>query len=130
VLQTLRRSPVVTIDAFATADVMQIPADMPTPERIAADRQELRRLAALIGKLPTRCRDVFTLRKVQGLSQREVAQSLGIAESTVEKHLAKALHLLADAIGRGGKDLDAASSSSEQGLDISEWSPLDDRSRA
>lgn len=129
VLQTLRRSPVVTIDAFASADVMAIPSDTPTPERIAADRQQLRALVTMIGELPARCRDVFTLRKVQGLSQREVAQNLGIAESTVEKHLAKALILLGGALGRGGNDLDAASSVGEQHPEPLQRHRFVDRSR-
>ncbi|WP_260597417.1 RNA polymerase sigma factor [Sphingomonas endolithica] len=102
VLQSLRRSRVVAIDAQLNAEILKIPEDGPTPERVAADRQELAAVAALIGALPDRCREVFTLRKLHGLSQREVATRLGIAESTVEKHLVKALASLADAIGRGG----------------------------
>jgi RNA polymerase sigma-70 factor (ECF subfamily) len=34
--------------------------------------------------LPTRCRQIITLRKIYGLSQKEVAAQLGIAEHTVE----------------------------------------------
>lgn len=41
--------------------------------------------------LPPQCRQVLVLRKVYGLSQREVAVHLDISVSTVEKHLAKAL---------------------------------------
>jgi RNA polymerase sigma factor (sigma-70 family) len=102
VLQSLRRSRVVTIDAQSNAEVLEVPEDAPTPERIAADRQELAHVAALIAALPDRCREVFTLRKLDGMSQREVAAQLAIAESTVEKHMVKALALLTDAIGRGG----------------------------
>jgi DNA-directed RNA polymerase specialized sigma24 family protein len=46
--------------------------------------------------LPDRCREVLTLRKLYGLSQREIAQRLGIAESTVEKHVAYGVHLCAE----------------------------------
>ena len=41
--------------------------------------------------LPERCREVLILRKVYGLSQKQVAARLGISVSTVEKHLARAL---------------------------------------
>jgi RNA polymerase sigma factor (sigma-70 family) len=102
VLQSLRRSRVVAIDAQINAEVLEIPEDAPTPERVAADRQELAHVSALIAALPERCREVFTLRKLHGLSQREVAQRLDISESTVEKHMVKALASLASAIGRGG----------------------------
>jgi RNA polymerase sigma-70 factor (ECF subfamily) len=109
VLQSLRRSRIVTIDAQMNAEVLEIPEDAPNPERVAADRQELAHVASLIAALPDRCREVFTLRKLHGLSQREVAQQLKIAESTVEKHMVKALASLADAIGRGGNRRAASS---------------------
>jgi RNA polymerase sigma-70 factor (ECF subfamily) len=41
--------------------------------------------------LPVQCRRVFVLKKVYGLSQQEIAEYLGISESTVEKHVAKGL---------------------------------------
>lgn len=41
--------------------------------------------------LPAKCRQAFLLKKVMGLSQKEVAKKMGIAESTVEKHLITAM---------------------------------------
>ena len=38
--------------------------------------------------LPIQCRRAFILKKVYGYSQREIAHSLKISESTVEKHIA------------------------------------------
>ncbi|PNU03259.1 RNA polymerase sigma factor [Novosphingobium guangzhouense] len=117
VLQSLRRARIVTIDVQANAQVLDIPEDAPTPERVVADRQELSQVSAAIAALPERCREVFTLRKIQGLSQRQVAQSLGIAESTVEKHMVKAMAILTNAIGRGGNVRDASSSPRDQQTD-------------
>jgi RNA polymerase sigma factor (sigma-70 family) len=52
--------------------------------------------------LPPQCRRAFILRKVQGLSQREIAEFLGISESTVEKHVAKGLLLVRESLLRKG----------------------------
>ncbi len=46
---------------------------------------------------PTQCRRVFVLKKIYGLSQEEIAAELGIAQSTVEKHIAKGLLLCREA---------------------------------
>lgn len=117
VLQSLRRARIVTIDVQSSAQMLDIPEDSPTPERVAADRQELSQVSAAIAALPDRCREVFTMRKIHGLSQRQVAEALGIAESTVEKHMVKALAILTNAIGRGGNVRDASSSLRDHGED-------------
>lgn len=57
------------------------------PECIACGRQRLKILAGAIDTLPPRCRDVFIMHKIHELPQREVADHLGIALKTVEKHL-------------------------------------------
>jgi len=44
--------------------------------------------------LPEKCRLVFKLSRDEGLSIREVAQRMGIAEKTAEAHLTKALKVL------------------------------------
>lgn len=64
------------------------------PARIAEARQRLRILADGIGKLPPKCRDVFFLHRFEGLTQRDIADRLGISAKTVEANLARAmLHL-------------------------------------
>lgn len=44
-----------------------------------------------VAQLPVQCRKVFILKKVYGLSQREIAEFLDISHSTVEKHIAKGM---------------------------------------
>lgn len=46
-----------------------------------------------VATLPPQCRQVYLLRKVHGLSHKEIATHLGIAVSTVEKHLIKGVEL-------------------------------------
>ncbi len=46
--------------------------------------------------LPVKCREVFKLSRAQHKSNKEIAQTLGISEKAVEKHITKALkHLRA-----------------------------------
>jgi RNA polymerase sigma-70 factor (ECF subfamily) len=69
------------------------PADVPNA---VARAQELELLTQAIQSLPTRCRQVLTLRKIYGLSQREVAAQLGISENTVEAQGVIGLRKLAE----------------------------------
>lgn len=72
-----------------------ISEEIPADRRLSA-RHDLERLKQLIDSLPPRCRQVLILRKVEELSQREVAAKMGITQATVEKQLAKAVRALAD----------------------------------
>lgn len=86
---TFRRDALVAHGAAPIA--AQSPAD---PEIQAARRQDLRRLRDSIDALPRRCREVFLLRRIEGLSQDEVAALLNISRSAVEKHMIRARALL------------------------------------
>jgi RNA polymerase sigma-70 factor (ECF subfamily) len=110
VVDHLRRLKVVSITSVSDLDHLELPSEEPSPERQVIDREELHRLAQLIASLPGRVRDVFTLRRVYGLSQREVAERLGIAESTVEKHMARGFLLMLDSLQHGGNDTAQTSS--------------------
>ena len=98
ILQRLRRAAIVRIDAVEEIERLSISNDEPSPEQLVSDRQELRQVAMLIASLPPKCREAFLLRKVEGLSQREIAQRMGVSEGTVEKHIAKGVRILMDAM--------------------------------
>ena len=55
------------------------------------DRKRIRVLARAIAALPPQCAKVFILRKMQGLSQKEIAARLNISVRTVENHVALGL---------------------------------------
>jgi RNA polymerase sigma-70 factor (ECF subfamily) len=76
-----------------------IPDDMPCPERHALAQDQLRHVQELVADLPPRCREIFTLRKLEGLDQGEIAAHLGITRGAVEKQLRHALMVLATRIG-------------------------------
>lgn len=71
-------------DADRTVD------DTPSAETVASDRQELAGVAAAIAALPTSLRETLVLRTIEGLSQAEVAETLGVSEKAVETRLYRA----------------------------------------
>jgi RNA polymerase sigma-70 factor (ECF subfamily) len=73
-------------------------ADAPDAAQITMARQEREDMAAAIARLPEGCRTVLVLRNLEGLSHQEIALRLDLSRSTVEKHLARALHLLREAL--------------------------------
>ncbi len=46
-----------------------------------------KKLDQIVQQLPNRSKQVFLLRRVEGLSNKEIAQQLGISISTVENHI-------------------------------------------
>src|SRR6185312_6767623 len=80
----LRRRQVVSIDSIADLEALNVPTEEVDVERQVSAREELRMLQQALNNVPSRARDVIVLRKVEGLSQREVAERMGITEDTVE----------------------------------------------
>lgn len=80
-----------------------VPDDTILPDVEAADRAELARVNAAIARLPTRLRETLILRTIEGLSQSETAEALGISDKAVETRLYRARLRLEQllAAGRG-----------------------------
>jgi RNA polymerase sigma-70 factor (ECF subfamily) len=91
-----------TIDGLAELESLPVLEDRPgIPEAVAHD-QELQLLAQAIAALPSRCRHVLTLRKIYGLSHREIAAQLGISEHTVNAQIAIGVLRLRDFLKQHG----------------------------
>jgi RNA polymerase sigma factor (sigma-70 family) len=103
-----RRQQIVAIEAIENLDALDVAIDEPGSDRTVIAREELRLLQAALNKLPKRYRDPFVMRKVQGLSVREIAARLGMAEKTVEMHLTESIRALADVLYRDGIELGGA----------------------
>lgn len=97
-LMRLRRARIVRIESVEEIDRLEISSDMPSPEQVSVARSDLARLKRVIAALPARCRQVFEMRKIQGLPQKEIARRMGLSEHMVENDAAKALRLIMKAI--------------------------------
>ncbi|HEX6703371.1 MAG TPA: RNA polymerase sigma factor [Albitalea sp.] len=100
-----RRARVVSIEAMSELESLDIASLDPSPEQHACARQELHMLEQALDALPPRCREVVELRKIEGLSQREVALRMGISEETVQKQIMKGVRAMATSLCKMGADL-------------------------
>jgi len=98
----LRRSQVVSIRAVEDTELSRFECQEASPERRAADRDELHRIGQIVASFPKQVATVFMLRRIEGLSQRDTALRMNVSESTVEKHMAKGIRLFMNAIARSG----------------------------
>jgi RNA polymerase sigma-70 factor (ECF subfamily) len=94
----LRHRQVVPIELVVDLEQLEVLDEGGQIEDIVNSHQELAMLVQAIQNLPVRCRQVFTLRKVYGYSQKEIALRLDISENTVEQHLTKAARRCARAL--------------------------------
>lgn len=104
VLERIRRDRIVRIGSLTEIDALALEDDGPTPEQAVSARQELERVRRLIAALPERCREIFDLRRIQGVPQRDVAERLGVPEHTVEAQTMRGLKLILQAIAGEGRD--------------------------
>lgn len=70
------------------------PVEEITPERVLQGKIEMERIVARIGTLPERTRDIFVLNRFEQLNNRQIAASMGISVSAVEKHMIRAMRVL------------------------------------
>lgn len=65
-------------------------------ERVVAGREEMAAVIQALNELPERTREVFVLQRLEQMTYPQIAEGLGMALSTVEKHMIRALaHLTA-----------------------------------
>jgi RNA polymerase sigma factor (sigma-70 family) len=99
-------------DQSVIEDVGQISVD----EDMYARRQ-IQLLAQAVAELPPQCSRVFLLRKVQGLSYKQIAERLDISVSTVEKHVALGLLRCSDYLRQQGYQVNRSGGQPEGGRD-------------
>lgn len=120
----VRRERIISIDYTQDLDSLSVLVDEISPERRLSAREELRRLSDAFDRLSDNCRAVIWLRRVEGLTQREAAERLGMREGTLESHLCRGLRALAEAVFGGGmtRDTKDGESSSDDEMEYGQRS--------
>lgn len=77
-------------------DDMVISEISPLQDEVLAARVRLERVRQGLERLTPRTREVFLMHRLENLKYREIAQRLGISQSAVEKHIARAALFLTE----------------------------------
>jgi RNA polymerase sigma factor (sigma-70 family) len=73
---------------------------VPAPESSGSELSvDARRMLEAIENLPEEERETFSLVRIQGMTQSDAADVLGVSTKTVQRRLTRSLFLLADALG-------------------------------
>jgi RNA polymerase sigma-70 factor (ECF subfamily) len=72
----------------------------------AMGQEKLTMFCRAVVTLPVQCRRAFLMRKVHGLSHKEISERLNISVSTVEKHVASGLLRCSAYLREGGYPVD------------------------
>lgn len=87
-------------DLYVQEDVSELPYVLdtcPAPDEVLAADQCLDRMRKALDLVSRRTRDVFFMHRLDGFSYAQIAAHLGVSISAIEKHMASALAVLADA---------------------------------
>ncbi len=89
-----RRNQICPQDDLRYAD--QHPDQAPLQDEVLAARARLERVRDGLANLSPRTREIFLMHRLDGLKYREIATQLGLTQSAVEKHIAKAMLFLTE----------------------------------
>lgn len=79
----------------------------PSPEDMAIQRQEVREVEERLAAMPARTSEILRLYRIEGHTQKSIAETMEISLSAVEKHLQRAYRTLLEL--RGELDADVVS---------------------
>lgn len=75
----------------ALPETWDIPADEPDQETVLLERERMQQVSDILERMPEVRRRVFVMRRLHGMSAREVAAVLAITPAAVDTHVARAV---------------------------------------
>jgi len=97
-IDRMRHEQVVPIEAVADLGALEIAGDAPSSDRVLMARDELRRVQAALDRIPPRCREALLFGRIEGLSRKEIAARMGIAESAAAQYLSRGIRALVNVL--------------------------------
>lgn len=94
-----RRDAVRQAGQHVELDENQLEGSDLTPHRVLEGKQAIAQICAALLELPERSRDVFVLRVFEECRMGDIARAIGISRRAVEKHYARALAHVTQALG-------------------------------
>jgi RNA polymerase sigma factor (sigma-70 family) len=101
-IDLVRRQRVSPLRTVRDLDALSVIEDKPTAADVLSLEEKTRLLADALAALPDRCRTIVVLHKLEGLSQKEVAQRLGLSLRTVEVQVARGVNRCEDYLREHG----------------------------
>ena len=113
-LQRVRREQIVRIDLIGELEGLNLVDGTPSPERQVGARMQLEYVLGIIDELPDRCREIFRLRRIEGVPQKEIAARLRLPEHTVEAEATRGLKRIMQRLAEGGTPVPGKESRSKR----------------
>jgi RNA polymerase sigma-70 factor (ECF subfamily) len=100
VCSVFRRPKLFSDSGLTEADRLGVVYEQASVAEQVSLADDIRLLLDAIDALPPRCREIYIFRKLQGLSQKEIAARLGLSEQTVQVQVARGARKCADFLSR------------------------------
>lgn len=101
-LDFMRRSKSSPLQPLREIEAMAVIDEVSDVSGVVDTNEKIRLLADALEVLPTRCREIVILCKLQGHSYRDVALKLALSEKTVAEHVYRGVQRLGEELQRRG----------------------------
>jgi RNA polymerase sigma-70 factor (ECF subfamily) len=96
-VRSQRRSPICAVTDLSHLFVLE---SAPNAREATATSEEVALLVEAVEALPARCREIFVLRRLQGVPQKDIAVRLGLSEQTVQVQAARGMRRCSEYLHR------------------------------
>lgn len=90
-IDALRREQRLAANHEGSDDAGEVPCPAPAPEAVLLASERLQMLDEALLQLSSNARQALLLNRIEGLTQAQIAQRLGVSESMVAKYIGQAL---------------------------------------